>query len=92
MGKLFDSPLALVIILAIVVLFGAKRLPDVARGVGRSLRIFKAETAGLMTDDKTPPPAAPLPPQQLPPVAAAEPAPQVTPAPQVIPAPDKTEG
>ena len=38
----------LIIILLIVVLFGAKRLPDAARSVGRSLRIFKAETKGLV--------------------------------------------
>jgi sec-independent protein translocase protein TatA len=37
----------LVILLLIVLLFGAKRLPDAARGLGRSLRIFKAETKGL---------------------------------------------
>ena len=45
------------ILLAIVLLlFGSKKLPDAARGVGRSLRIFKAETKGLMDDDQ--PPAA----------------------------------
>ena len=37
----------LVILLIIVLLFGAKRLPDAARGLDRSLRIFKAETKGL---------------------------------------------
>jgi sec-independent protein translocase protein TatA len=41
-------PAELIALLAIVVLlFGAKRLPDAARGLGRSLRIFKAETKGL---------------------------------------------
>lgn len=41
------------ILLAIVLLlFGSKKLPDAARGVGRSLRIFKAETKGLMDDDQ----------------------------------------
>ncbi len=39
-----------IVILVVILLFGAKRLPDVARGVGRSLRIFKAETEGLRTD------------------------------------------
>ena len=35
----------IIIILALLLLlFGAKRLPDAARGLGRSLRIFKAET------------------------------------------------
>jgi sec-independent protein translocase protein TatA len=37
----------LIIIALILLLFGAKRLPDAARGLGRSLRIFKAETKGL---------------------------------------------
>lgn len=42
----------LIIIAAIVLLlFGAKRLPEMARGVGRSLKIFKAETKGLIDDD-----------------------------------------
>ena len=42
----------LLIILAIVVLvFGASKLPDLARGSGRALRIFKAETKGLTDDD-----------------------------------------
>src|SRR6266571_4919107 len=53
MGKLFDNPAVLVIlIVAVIVIFGSKRLPDAARGVGRSLRILKAETKGLMTDDE----------------------------------------
>jgi sec-independent protein translocase protein TatA len=37
----------IILILLVVLLFGAKRLPDAARGLGRSLRIFKAETKGL---------------------------------------------
>ena len=45
-------PAELLIILAIVVLiFGASKLPELARGSGRALRIFKAETKGLMDDD-----------------------------------------
>jgi sec-independent protein translocase protein TatA len=42
----------LLIILAIVILvFGAAKLPELARGSGRALRIFKAETKGLNDDD-----------------------------------------
>ena len=37
----------LIIVALVLLLFGAKRLPDAARGLGRSLRIFKAETEGL---------------------------------------------
>ncbi len=42
-----------IIVLAVVLilLFGAKRLPDAARSLGRSLRIIKAETRGLADDD-----------------------------------------
>jgi sec-independent protein translocase protein TatA len=43
----------LILILVIVLLFGARRLPDAARGLGRSLRIFKAETKGLTEPDAT---------------------------------------
>ncbi|MBM0123394.1 twin-arginine translocase TatA/TatE family subunit [Pimelobacter simplex] len=40
------------IILAIVILvFGAAKLPDLARGTGQALRIFKAETKGLRDDE-----------------------------------------
>ena len=39
------------IVIVIMVLFGAKRLPDASRSLGRSLRIFKAETKGLRSDD-----------------------------------------
>lgn len=43
----------LLIILAIVILvFGASKLPELARGSGRALRIFKAETKGLNDDDE----------------------------------------
>ena len=35
----------------LVLLFGAKKLPELARGSGRALRIFKSETKGLMDDD-----------------------------------------
>jgi sec-independent protein translocase protein TatA len=41
----------LIIVGILVLLFGAKKLPDLARGSGRALRIFKAETRGLMDDD-----------------------------------------
>ena len=42
----------LILLVLLVLLFGAKRLPDTARGLGRSLRIFKAETKGLRDDEK----------------------------------------
>jgi sec-independent protein translocase protein TatA len=48
----------LVLVLAVLVLlFGAKKLPDAARSLGRSMRIFKSEVKGLRDDDepKVPP-------------------------------------
>ena len=41
-----------VLVVVLVLLFGAKRLPDAARSLGRSLRIIKAETKGLQDDDR----------------------------------------
>jgi len=41
----------IVFVVVLVLLFGAKRLPDAARSLGRSLRIIKAETKGLIDDD-----------------------------------------
>lgn len=41
----------ILVIVVIVLLFGAKKLPDLARGSGRALRIFKSETKGLIDDD-----------------------------------------
>ena len=40
------------VLLVVLVVFGSKRLPDSARALGRSLRIFKAETKGLRSDDE----------------------------------------
>jgi len=45
------GPELLILILIVLLLFGAKRMPEAARSLGRSLRIFKAETKGLMDSD-----------------------------------------
>ncbi|MBU6163938.1 MAG: hypothetical protein RL730_141 [Actinomycetota bacterium] len=42
----------LLLILVVILLFGAKRLPDSARALGRSLRIFKSEVKELNKDEK----------------------------------------
>ncbi len=44
----------LILALVAIILFGAKRLPDSARSLGRSLRIFKSEMKELNKDDKKP--------------------------------------
>ncbi len=50
MGEL--SPWHLLILAAVfVVLFGSRKLPDAARSLGKSMRIFKAETKALRDDD-----------------------------------------
>ncbi|MCD0450093.1 Sec-independent protein translocase subunit TatA [Actinocorallia sp. API 0066] len=74
MGSL-GWPELLLIAVVIMVLFGTKKMPDAARSLGRSLRIFKSETKGLVNDDKDDKAAAPQQPQ------AAAPA-QEIPAPQ----------
>ncbi|HVF04904.1 MAG TPA: Sec-independent protein translocase subunit TatA [Frankiaceae bacterium] len=40
------------ILAVLVLLFGSKKLPDAARSLGRSMRIFKSETKGLRNDDQ----------------------------------------
>lgn len=54
----FDGPHIVLLVLVIVILFGWKRLPDAARGLGRSMRIFKSEIEEMKKDGKTPPSAA----------------------------------
>ena len=39
------------IILAVLLLFGYKKLPEASRSMGRSLRIFKSEMKGMKDDD-----------------------------------------
>ena len=39
------------ILAVVVLLFGAKKLPELARGSGRALRIFKTEVTSLHDDD-----------------------------------------
>jgi sec-independent protein translocase protein TatA len=54
----------LIILAVLVLLFGASKLPELARGSGRALRIFKAETKGLMDDDEDDVPPAKKTPEQ----------------------------
>ena len=50
MGSI-GAPEIILILLVLVLLFGARKLPELARGSGRALRIFKAETKGLVDDE-----------------------------------------
>jgi sec-independent protein translocase protein TatA len=74
----------LIIALVVLVLFGYKKLPEMSRSVGRSLRIFKTEIKGMGQDDaardsaETVQPDAVTPPAVTAPVVAT---PVVTPPP-----------
>jgi len=85
----------LIVGVLVVILFGWKKLPDAARSVGRSMRIFKSEVSEMKNDGKegrpspaasdtvpgdvVPPPAQPAQPTQ--PTYAAPAQPPYAPAP-----------
>jgi len=46
------TPELIIILVIVILVFGATKLPELARGSGRALRIFKAETKGLGDDDE----------------------------------------
>lgn len=75
----------MIIIAAFVILFGYKRLPDAARGVGRSLRILKSEVAAMHEDDEK----VKKPAETDATAAVPTPSPQIAPSPvlPVVPAP-----
>jgi sec-independent protein translocase protein TatA len=56
-GRL-GAPEIILILVVIVLLFGAKKLPDMARSLGKSARILKSE-AKAMKEDKSSAPADP---------------------------------
>jgi sec-independent protein translocase protein TatA len=73
----FEGWHLVIIALLVTVLFGSRRMPDAARSIGQSLRIFKSEVkAGHQENAEAPAPASPAPAQaaamQLPNVAAAQ--------------------
>ncbi len=68
-------PELLIVAAIAMLLFGTKKMPDMARSIGRSMRIVKAELSGLHEDEPAPAATAPA--------AAATPEPE--PAPPVDP-------
>jgi sec-independent protein translocase protein TatA len=59
MGRgLFEGWHIVILIVVIVLLFGWKRMPDAARSLGRSMRIFKSEVGEMKNDGKPRPPSA----------------------------------
>ena len=53
MNILRHPAVIIVLILLVVLLFGSRRLPDLARSIGQSLKIFKREVKELKDDDGT---------------------------------------
>jgi sec-independent protein translocase protein TatA len=65
MFRNFGTGEIILILVVVLLLFGARRLPDTARGLGRALRIFKAETKGLRDDETDDDRPAPPPPREI---------------------------
>ena len=83
-----DNPLHIAVLVVILLLvFGAKRLPELGRSLGSGMREFKDSVTGHSTPEQPTLPAAaqPAPPAQAQPQAA--PVPVAQPAPTVAPAP-----
>jgi len=75
----------LIILAVVMLLFGSARLPQLARSLGRSARILRAEAKGLQEDDEAPQqPQPPAQPQQY--------APQQPPAQPQLPSGEPIQG
>jgi len=53
MRGLFEGWHIIILLVLLVLLFGARRLPDAARSVGRSMRIFRSEVEEMKNDGKS---------------------------------------
>jgi len=78
-------PELLIVAAIAMLLFGTKKMPDMARSLGRSMRIVKAELSGLHDE---PEPAATAPTPATPP-AAPQPGPAADPTRPVDPPPTR---
>jgi len=87
------KPIEIILILAVVLLlFGAKRLPDAARGLGRSLRIFKSEVKAAQDDEgNSPPQQIEANPGEVSSTPVTPPAPQQASQPTTTPEPGSAE-
>ncbi len=52
LSDLFTGPHLLIVLAVVILLFGATRLPALAKAVGQSARIFRSEVKGLKDDEK----------------------------------------
>lgn len=84
-----------VLVLVVVLLFGSRRLPDLAKSVGESLKIFKNEVKDLTHDesgtaqpsDPTPAQPAATPPVTAPPATGTTTPPAASPSTTAAPSP-----
>ena len=53
MFRQIGAPEIILILAVLLLLFGAKRLPEIGRSMGKSLREFKGATKGLADDVKS---------------------------------------
>lgn len=51
MGNLFAGPHLWILLIVILLLFGAAKLPALAKSMGQSARIFKGEMKAMKSDD-----------------------------------------
>lgn len=51
MGNLFAGPHLWILLIVILLLFGAAKLPALAKSMGQSARIFKGEIKAMKDDD-----------------------------------------
>ncbi len=58
MGRLGPTEIILILVV-IILLFGAKKLPDMARSLGKSARILKSEAKAMKSDGSQTAPADP---------------------------------
>jgi sec-independent protein translocase protein TatA len=77
------APELILILAVLVLLFGAKKLPDISRSLGRSMRIFRSEVKQMKDDDEPTTPVTPRPIE-----GTVHPAPEPR---QVVPEPERRE-
>jgi sec-independent protein translocase protein TatA len=75
MGDLLQPTHLLVIGILLLVLFGAKRLPELGKGLGEGLKGFKEGLKGINDNPQAQPPAPPVQTQQAAPPPPASNAP-----------------
>lgn len=84
MRGLFEGWHVVILVILLIALFGAKRLPDAARSLGRSARVLKSEVDEMKKDSKSSASQATVPGETVRPAEAAPPA---QPTPVAHPAP-----